>query len=118
MNSVLPAEEIPALKAALAERDRVIETLRFEIAQLKRLIFGARSERLAAVMDSEQLPLLQEMPEDAPLATPITFKATPASSPKGQAKRTADPPTCRGKSTSSPFLPKSGPARNAAATGR
>lgn len=37
---------IAELKAALAARDTLIETLRFQLAQLRRLSFGQSSERL------------------------------------------------------------------------
>ncbi len=46
MDSALLAEEIRTLKAALAARDGRIEYLEFEMAKLKQMIFGARSERL------------------------------------------------------------------------
>lgn len=91
MNSAVLADEILALKATLAERDRRIEWLEFEMAKLQRLIFGARSERLETLPDFEQLPLWAQMPEDAPVASPVAFKTVVRSPAKGQPKRAALP---------------------------
>lgn len=91
MDSALLAEENRTLKAALAERDGRIEYLEFEMAKLKQLIFGARSERLQTLPDPAQMPLWDEQPEDLPLASPVEFKTVVKSPAKGQAKRTALP---------------------------
>ena len=50
---------IAGLEAALAVRDTLIETLRFQLSQLRRMSFGRSSERLA----SEKLSLRIEQPE-------------------------------------------------------
>jgi transposase len=75
------------LKARVAQQDQLIDALRFEIAQLKRLLFGRRSEQLAAPIDTHQLSLWNETPEDAPAVSPVTFKTVTASPAKGQPKR-------------------------------
>ncbi len=91
MNSAALAEENRTLKAALAARDGRIEYLEFEMAKLKQMVFGARSERLATLPDPAQLPLWAEQPEDAPLASPVEFKTVVKSPAKGKPKRTALP---------------------------
>jgi transposase len=75
------------LKARVAQQDQLIDALRFEIAQLKRLLFGRRSEQLAAPIDTHQLSLWNETPEDAPAVSPVTFKTVTASPAKGHPKR-------------------------------
>ncbi|WP_158002473.1 hypothetical protein [Methyloterricola oryzae] len=91
MNADALAEEITTLKAALAERDGRIEYLEFEMANLKQLIFGARSERLQTLPDPAQMPLWDEQPEDIPLASPVEFKTVVKSPAKGQPKRVVLP---------------------------
>jgi transposase len=91
MNSAVLADEIQTLQAALAERDGRIEVLEFELAKLKQLIFGARSERLATLPDPAQSKLWEEQADDLPLASPVEFKTVVKSPAKGQAKRTALP---------------------------
>lgn len=91
MDAALLAEENRTLKAALAERDGRINYLEFELAKLKQLIFGARSERLATLPDPAQLPLWDEQPDDVVVASPVEFKTVVKSPAKGQAKRTALP---------------------------
>jgi len=55
---------IAELEAALAARDTLIETLRFQLAQLKRMAFGQSSEKLA--LQIEQLELaLEELEGEA-----------------------------------------------------
>lgn len=66
MNGAALAEEISILKATLAQREARIERLEFDLAQLKKLLFGARSERLQNLPGIDQLPLWAEVPEDAP----------------------------------------------------
>jgi len=51
MDGAVPHAALDALKSALKERDQRIEALQFEIAQLKRLIFGRRSEQLEKPVD-------------------------------------------------------------------
>lgn len=58
---------IAALEAALAARDSVIEALRIQLAQFRRMTFGASSEKLA--LQIEQLELaLEELEGEAELA--------------------------------------------------
>ncbi|WP_082731624.1 MULTISPECIES: IS66 family transposase [unclassified Sphingomonas] len=58
---------IAELEAALAARDMLIETLRFQLAQLKRIAFGQSSEKLA--LQIEQLELaLEELEGEAEVA--------------------------------------------------
>lgn len=58
---------IAELEAALAARDTLIETLRFQLAQLKRMTFGQSSEKL--VRQVEQLELtLEELEGEAEVA--------------------------------------------------
>jgi transposase len=55
---------IAELEAALAARDTLIETLRFQLAQLRRMTFGLSSEKLA--LQIEQLELaLEELEGEA-----------------------------------------------------
>lgn len=57
---------IAELEAALAARDTLIETLRFQLAQLRRLTFGQSSEKLS--LQIEQLELaLEELEGEAEL---------------------------------------------------
>ena len=49
--------EIAALKAALAARDQVIDTLCAQIAQLKRMTFGTSSEKLSHAIAQLELAL-------------------------------------------------------------
>lgn len=91
MNAAVLAEEITALKVTLAQREARIERLEFDLAQLKKLLFGARSERLQTLPDIDQLPLWDEVPEDLPLASPVEFKAMVKSPAKNAPKRTALP---------------------------
>lgn len=48
---------IAELKAALAARDTLIETLRFQLAQLKRATFGQSSEKLSRQIEQLELTL-------------------------------------------------------------
>jgi transposase len=91
MNAAVLAEEISVLKATLAQREARIERLEFDLAQLKKLLFGARSERLQNLPDIEQLPLWAEVPEDAPVASPVAFQTVVKSPAKNAPKRTALP---------------------------
>jgi hypothetical protein len=89
-----PTADLDALKTALTERDQLIESWRFEIAQLKRLIFGSRSERLEKPVDPSQLPLWPEAPEDAPAVSPVTFKTVTVSP---ETHRAAGPSAARAR---------------------
>ncbi len=66
MNAAVLAEENATLKATLAQREARIESLEFDLAQLKKLLFGVRSERLQNLPAIDQLPLWAEVPDDAP----------------------------------------------------
>ena len=58
---------IAELEAALAARDTLIETLRFQLAQLRRMTFGQSSEKLS--LQIEQLELtLEELEGEAEVA--------------------------------------------------
>ncbi len=91
MNAAAPAEEISTLKAALAEREARIQWLESEMAKLKQMLFGPRSERLQTLGEDGQLPLWGEIPEDAPVASPVEFKTVVKSPAKGKPKRAALP---------------------------
>jgi len=91
MDAAVLAEENATLKATLAQRDARIESLEFDLAQLKKLLFGVRSERLQNIPAIDQLPLWAEMPEDAPVASPVDFKTVVKSPAKNPPKRTALP---------------------------
>jgi len=91
MDTAVDAAEITALKATLAQREARIESLEFDLAQLKKLLFGVRSERLQNLPDIEQLPLWAEVPEDVPVASPVEFKTVVKSPAKNTPKRTALP---------------------------
>jgi transposase len=67
---------IAELEAALAARDTLIDTLRFQLAQLKRMTFGQSSEKL--VRHIEQLELtLEELEGEAEVAD-AWLKESPA----------------------------------------
>lgn len=91
MDGAPPTADLDTLNARLAQQDQLIEVLRFEIAQLKRLLFGRRSEQLEKPLDPDQLPLWSETPEDAPGVSPVTFKTVVTSPAKSSPKRTALP---------------------------
>lgn len=58
---------IAELEAALAARDTLIDTLRHQLAQLRRMTFGQSSEKLA--LQIEQLELaLEELEGEAEVA--------------------------------------------------
>jgi hypothetical protein len=48
---------IAELEAALAARDTLIETLRFQLSQLRRLTFGQSSEKLSLQIEQLELAL-------------------------------------------------------------
>ncbi len=91
METTLPADEIALLKATLAEREERIQWLESEMAKLKQMVFGPRSERLQTLSEDGQLPLWGEVPEDAPSASPVEFKAVAKSPAKGTPRRAALP---------------------------
>jgi len=58
---------IAELEAALAARDTLIETLRFQLAQLRRMNFGQSSEKLAGQIEQLELTL-EELEGEAAIA--------------------------------------------------
>ena len=60
--------EIAALKAALAARDQVIDTLRAQISRLRRMTFGASSEKLTHEIAQLELALEELEAETADTA--------------------------------------------------
>ena len=69
---------IAELEAALAARDTLIETLRFQLAQLRRMTFGQSSEKLS--LQIEQLELaLEELEGEAAIADIATTAAATGS---------------------------------------
>jgi transposase len=58
---------IAELEAALAARDTLIETLRFQLAQLKRMSFGQSSEKLITQIGQLELTL-EELESEAKIA--------------------------------------------------
>lgn len=86
--------EIAALKAALAARDQVIDTLRAQIARLKRMTFGTSSEKLIHEIAQLELALEELEAETVDTATvaepsvstlserPAPVRALPAALPR------------------------------------
>jgi transposase len=71
---------IAALEAALAARDTLIDTLRHQLAQLRRMTFGQSSEKLA--LQIEQLELaLEELEGEAEVADSRTVNRMTAERP-------------------------------------
>ena len=66
---------IADLEAALAARDTLIDTLRFQLAQLRRMTFGHSSEKLSAQIEQLELTL-EELEGEAAVAD--IRQATPA----------------------------------------
>jgi|TARA_R100000501_G_C2622658_1_gene115849 transposase len=62
---------IAELEAALAARDTLIETLRFQLSQLKRMTFGQSSEKLARQVEQLELAL-EELEGEAAVADVAT----------------------------------------------
>jgi len=58
---------IAELEAALAARDTLIDTLRFQLAQLRRMSFGQSSEKLASQIEQLELTL-EELEGEAEVA--------------------------------------------------
>ena len=88
---------IAELEAALAARDTLIDTLRHQLAQLRRMTFGQSSEKLA--LQIEQLELaLEELEGEAEVADSRTSERAPTERPltgaglarSFAARRTAD----------------------------
>ena len=76
--------EIATLKAALAARDQVIDTLRAQISRLKRMTFGASSEKLTHEIAQLELALEELEAETADTAivdAPPTLTTTERSTP-------------------------------------
>ena len=71
---------IAELEAALAARDTLIDTLRHQLAQLRRMTFGQSSEKLA--LQIEQLELaLEELEGEAEVADNRTSERAPTERP-------------------------------------
>ena len=75
---------IAELEAAVAVRDTLIETLRVQLAQLRRLTFGRSSEKLSRQI--EQLELALEELEGEAEAAPVPV-STPANRERAPSKR-------------------------------
>lgn len=73
---------IAELEAALAARDTLIETLRFQLSQLKRMTFGQSSEKLTRQIEQLELAL-EELEGEAAVAN-----VTAAASPTGNERPT------------------------------
>lgn len=67
---------IAELEAALAARDTLIETLRFQLAQLKRMTFGQSSEKLSRQIEQLELALEELEGEAAVADVAATASAT------------------------------------------
>jgi len=95
---------IAELEAALAARDTLIDTLRFQLAHLRRLTFGQSSEKLT--LQIEQLELtLEELEGEAELADirkvqadqrerPAPVRALPAHLPRAERRIEPEAGTC------------------------
>ncbi len=70
---------IAELEAALAARDTLIDTLRFQLAQLRRMSFGQSSEKLASQIEQLELTL-EELEGEAEMAD--ARKAIKATAPE------------------------------------
>lgn len=66
---------IAELEAALAARDTLIETLRFQLAQLRRMTFGQSSEKLSRQIEQLELTL-EELEGEAEVADARKADAT------------------------------------------
>lgn len=106
MDGAVPHADFDALQTALKERDQRIAALQFELAQLKRLLFGRRSEQLEKPVDPDQLPLWPETPEEVPAVSPVTFKTVTVSPAKNTPKRTALPAHLPREIVVLPLLPE------------
>ena len=85
---------IAELEAALAVRDTLIETLRFQLSQLRRMTFGQSSEKLA--LQIEQLELaLEELEGEAEVAN--ARKPDRPSVPPGRCPRSVAFAPCRAR---------------------
>ena len=80
---------IAELEAALAARDTLIETLRFQLSQLRRMPFGQSPEKLA--LQIEQLELaLEELEGEAERASACTTAAAVAMERPASVRRFPD----------------------------
>ena len=80
---------IAELEAALAARDTLIDTLRFQLAQLRRMTFGQSSEKLSAQIEQLELTL-EELEGEAAVAD--ARKDAPAAKPERPAPVRSLPP--------------------------
>lgn len=76
---------IAELEAAVAARDTLIETLRVQLAQLRRLTFGRSSEKLSRQIEQLELALEELESEAEAVPAPVS---TPASRERINPKRT------------------------------
>lgn len=84
--------QIAELEAALAARDTLIDTLRFQLAQLRRMTFGQSSEKLSAQLELtlEELEgeaAVADARKDAPAAKPerpVPVRALPRHLPRAE----------------------------------
>ena len=104
VKATLP-NDIDALKAMLIERDLIIESLKLQIAKMKRARFGASSEQLATQLafdtQIEQLELIVEDLESTQASVTVSAISTAQNAeiepalalPETLLQRQANPPT-------------------------
>ena len=104
VKATLPTD-INALKAMLIERDLIIESLKLQIAKMKRARFGASSEQLATQLafdtQIEQLELIVEDLESTQASVTVSAISTAQNAeiepalalPETLLRRQANPPT-------------------------
>lgn len=77
----------------IAEQAATLQQFRFELDQLKKLIYGSRHERFVAGENPEQLAL--ELGEDSSLAVPVAPSRSPIPASKLMSRKKGSPPVCR-----------------------
>ena len=103
-SSVDKDARIAQLEAALAARDTLIDTLRFQLAQLRRLTFGQSSEKLSRQIEQLELTL-EELEGEAEVADisevqarqqdrPTPVRALPAHLPRAERRIEPQAGTC------------------------
>ena len=117
VKATLP-NDIDALKAMLIERDLIIESLKLQIAKMKRARFGASSEQLAAQLafdtQIEQLELIVEDLESTQASVTVNAisiaqnaEIEPAiAGPESLLQRQPDPPTLPTRKVLPAHLPR------------